>query len=129
MSLQEDVNNGVFIRATDEEIVEEEKLLLEHLECISYFVSDHINNLLQEVEGQLPGDKEKMLAVIGHFQALKPEDRTNYIIGRRIGMYRGLNDMNDIRRREVVDQAVSRLGSNGEAVDEKAVFKLMEGMI
>ncbi len=129
MPLHNDVNEGGFIRATDEEIIEEEKLLLEHLECTSNIVSDHINNLMQAVEGKLPQDKEKMLAVISRFQALTPEERTNFIIGRRTGMYGELNDMNDMRRHEVVEQAIRRLGQDGGGVDEKTVFSLMEGFI
>jgi len=129
MPLHNDVNDGSFVRATDEEIVEEEKLFIEHLECKSSFVSDHITNLLQEIEGTLPGDKENMLAVISRFQALTPEERTNFIIGRRIGVYADLNDMSDTRRRGVVEQAMFGLGGDGKGVDEKAVFGLMKGFI
>ncbi|TET26202.1 MAG: radical SAM protein, partial [Dehalococcoidia bacterium] len=52
MPLHSEVKNGNFIRQTDEEIVAEEKLLIENLDCRSNYVSDHITNLLQEVEGR-----------------------------------------------------------------------------
>ena len=59
-----------FIPLSDDEIVEE-RLLIEHLEGItSTFVSDHILNLLQEVEGKLPGEEEKMLKLINSYRAL-----------------------------------------------------------
>ena len=129
MTLHNEVENGSFIRETDEEILEEERLLIEHLECHSNFVSDHINNLLQEVEGKLPQDKEKMLAVISGFQALAPEERANFRIGRRIGIYNRIDDLNDIRRREVVEQVIQKLSQDGDEVDEKRIYSLMEGFI
>ena len=129
MLIYEDVENGSFVRSKDEEIVEEEKLFIEHLECHPYFVSDHVTNLLQEVEGQLPGDKGKMLAVIGRFQALSPEERVNFRIGRRVGLYNQLDDLNDIRRHESVDQIMSRLRRDSKEIDENAIFTLMERFI
>ena len=129
MLIYEDVENGSFVRSKDEEIVEEEKLFIEHLECHPYFVSDHVTNLLQEVEGQLPGDKGKMLAVIGRFQALSPEERVNFRIGRRVGLYNQLDDLNDIRRHESVDQIMTRLRRDSKEIDGNAIFTLMERFI
>lgn len=129
MPLCSEVESGVFVRETDEEIVEEEKLLIEQLECQSNFVSDHITNLLQEIEGQLPRDKEKMLAVISRFQALTPEERTNFRIGRRVGLYSELDELNDERRRERVASIVSRLSSDSNRIDEEAIYRFMERFI
>ena len=129
MPLYDEVASGSFIRSTDEEILEEEKLLIEHLECSSNLVSDHITNLLQEIEGKLPQDKEKMLAVISRFQALEPAQRTNFIIGRRAGIYGCLDDLNDAQRYERVEQLVRRLGADGDGVKQEAVFRLMERFI
>ena len=129
MPLYDDVASGNFIRATDEEIVAEEKLLIEHLECHSSFVSDHIINLLQEVEGKLPEDKEKMLAVISRFQALPPEERVNFKLGRRLGLYNRLDDLNDAHRHEEVRQVMDRLGQDGDGVSDEVIFGLMERYI
>ena len=129
MPLRNEERNGIFARETDEEILEEEKLLIEHLECDSNFVSDHINNLLQEVEGKLPQDKEKMLAVIKRFQALPEEERINFRLGRRIGVYNQLDDLNDIHRREVVDRTLRRLAENGSEVEEESIYRLLERFI
>jgi len=129
MPLYDEVENGNFLRATDERIVEEERLLIENLNCHSNFVSDHITNLLQEVEGKLPEDREKMLAVIDRFQALPPEDRADFILGRRIGIYTSLDDLHDLHRRDLVQQVRSRLDPDGNGVDEKAIYSLMERFI
>lgn len=126
--LCEDVAGGLLVRESDEEIVEEEKLLIEHLECRSEFVSDHIVNLLPEVEGKLPEDKEKMLAVIRRFQALTPGERDIFKLGRRLGIYNRLDDLSDSHRRQQVRQAMARLGQ-GDSVSDEVIFGLMEGYI
>lgn len=127
MLLHNDVVSGDFIRQTDEEIVEEEKLLIESLTCHSNIVSDHIINLLQEVEGKLPEDKEKMLAVISRFQALPPEDRVNFKLGRRLGVYNRLDDLDNTHLRDEVDRVMGRLGQDG--VSDELLFNLMERYI
>jgi len=129
MPLYNEVENGNFVRATDEEILEEEKLLIEHLECHSNYVSDHITNLLQEIEGKLPQDKGKMLASIDRFQALSPEERTNFRIGRRVGIYSHLDDLSDLHRRQAVERITHRLGQDSNQVDDKTIYTLMEGFI
>ena len=129
MPLHDEVENGNFIRATDEEILEEERLLIEHLECHSNYVSDHISNLLQEIEGKLPQDKRKMLASIDRFQALPSEERTNFRIGRRFGIYNHLDDLFDLPRRQAVEKVLHRLSQGSNQVDDKTIYTLMEGFI
>jgi hypothetical protein len=69
---------------------------MEHLEGVtSYVKSDHILNLLEEVEGKLPEDKAKMLAVIDTYFALGHEQRLVYRLGRRAGVYRSTDDLKD----------------------------------
>jgi hypothetical protein len=128
MPLHNDVTSGDFVRSTDEEIVAEEKLLIENLDCRASVASDHIINLLAEVEGKLPADKEKMLAVISRFQALSPEEKANFKLGRRLGIYSRLDDLNDAHLREEVGQAMGRLGRDGSVSDE-VIFRLMERYI
>ncbi len=127
--IYDDVQNGKLIRETDEEIVEELKLLIENLECHSNFVSDHINNLLQEVEGRLPQDKEKMLAVINRFQSLPTEERTNFRVGRRLGYYTSLDELSDMHKHAAVEGVISRIIQNNGTVEEEKMYTLMEGFI
>ncbi|RLC61129.1 MAG: radical SAM protein, partial [Chloroflexi bacterium] len=114
MPLYNELKNGNFMQSTDEEILTEEKLFIEHLECQANYVSDHITNLLQEIEGKLPQDKPKMLASIERFQSLPPQERINFIVGRRVGMYVNLDDLADLRKHQAVEQIIHRLsqGSN-----------------
>jgi len=121
-----DAENGGFIRTTDEEMVEEERLLIEHLECDADYASDHIGNLLQELEGRLPENKERMLSVIDRFQNLPPEERTNFRIGRRTHIYTYLDELNDSRKHQVVEQIIERLSHSNHEIDEDVVYKLRE---
>jgi hypothetical protein len=59
----------------------------------STVTSDHIMNLLEEVSGKLPEDKEKMLEVIRKYQELPDSERMIYRIGRRGGTYRSTDDL------------------------------------
>jgi len=129
MPLYNEIENGNFIRSTDEQILEEERLLIEHLDCHSNFVSDHVTNLLQEIEGKLPEDKGKMLACIDRFQALSPEERVNFKLGRRVGIYNQLGDLNNAHRREAAERVRRELGQDNNEVDEKTIYALMERFI
>ena len=129
MPLYDEVKNGNFIRATDEEIIEEEKLFIENLDCHSNFVSDHIANLLQEIEGKLPEDKEKMLATIARFQSLSAEERQNFRVGRRLGIYNQLDDLNNLSIHNSVEQAIQKLSHDGSQVDDETIYRLMERFI
>lgn len=129
MPLCAEVANGNLIRATDEEIIIQERLMLEDLTCHSHFVSDHITNLLQDMEGKLPEDKEKMLSCIDRFLALPPAEKTNFEVGRRTGIYHTLDDLNNARRHEAAEQAVYQLRNGSKEPDEKIIFALMEAFV
>jgi len=121
------VADGSWVPTTDEEMVAELRLLIEHLDCSSNFISDHIYNLLQEVEGKLPDDKEKMLSIIDRFLALPPEERTNFRIGRRTRIYTSLDELNDVRKHGAVDQIINELNrDNGDMEDN---FQLMSRLL
>ncbi len=121
------ITDGSYELEDDEEMVDELRLMIEGLECESSFVSDHINNLLQEVEGRLPEDKSKMLAVIDRFKELPDEERTNYRIGRRARIYATLDELGDEHKHEVVERIVAELRRGNHDGDPAAIERLMEG--
>ena len=66
--------------------------------------SDHILNLLPEVEGTLPRDQGRMLAASETFLKLSPAAQCLYQVGRRTGVFSGLADLeNPLRRRRAED--------------------------
>ena len=78
---------------TEEEKVRELRACLERLDGITSTVqSDHMMNLLEDVAGRLPGDKQRMLEPIDRFLNMNPSDREAFIVGRRIGRYRYVSD-------------------------------------
>lgn len=103
------MQQGEFQPLGDEEILREIRLLIEHLDGIeSHIVSDHILNLLEELEGKLPGDKEKLLGIIDRYFDMPEEDRLVFRLGRRRGFYRSLDDLADRNAYLQLKQAVER---------------------
>ncbi len=126
MILHKEVDSGNFVRLTDKQIIEEEKLFIQRLNCHSNLVSDHVTNLLQEIEGRLPDDKNRILAVIDRFQALAPIERAVFRIGKGLGMYNNLDDLNDPDQSEAVERVMARFGQDGEKeLDENVIYELM----
>jgi len=81
MPLYEKLLSGEFEKASDAELVKEEELLIENLEVTSRFVSDHSTNVLMDVRGKLPEDKEHMLSIIKRYLELSVEEQLNFRLG------------------------------------------------
>ena len=92
--LTEKLKNGEFKLQSDDMLAEEIRLFISSLDGINSRVSsDHIMNLLEEVDGKLPEDKGKMLDVINRYQGLSDSERMIYRLGRRGGAYRSTDDL------------------------------------
>lgn len=116
--LGEMLRNGEFLLQSEEEIVVEQRLFLERLNSMnSYYVNEHIVNLLLEVRGSLKNDKTKMLAQIERYLDMSSEDKENFAIGRRINQYFCLDDMNIKSRKEKVSEYVQKLKAKGADID------------
>lgn len=84
--LYSDWISGAFKKASDNQIIREERLLIEKLEGFdSSILSDHVTNLLAEVEGHIPEEKEKILDIIDGFLKLDPKQQELFQIARRLG--------------------------------------------
>jgi radical SAM superfamily enzyme len=104
------VERGVFTPMDDEETVREIRLLIENLEGIqSTLTSDHIMNLLEEVSGPFPQDKEAMLETIDHYLNMPASDRLLFRLGRRAGGLRSPYDLSDPGIRSRLEQARAEL--------------------
>ena len=104
------VAEGTFQPLTDDEMVEEIRLMIDHLEGItSTITSDHIMNLLEDVSGTLPQDKGKMLAGLDAYLQLPEEERLVYRFGRRGGAYRSVRDMKDLVLKRKIEKAVEEV--------------------
>lgn len=77
------IEKGDFEVQSEEDIILEIKGLVENINVNTYLASDHNLNLLMDIEGRIPHDKEKMLKKIEKFLHLSPEERLSFIIARR----------------------------------------------
>jgi radical SAM superfamily enzyme YgiQ (UPF0313 family) len=117
--LYEDYEAGRFEKLSDYEAVQELKLLIENLEGIRSRVrSDHILNLFQELEGTLPEDKERMLEPLRSFLNMPEHQRMLYQVGRRLGLFSQLADLDDTGRVRQVEETCQQYGITPENADE-----------
>lgn len=89
-----DKKAGDFEMQPDDDLIREIRLFIETLEGIhSTIASDHFMNLLEDVSGKLPEEKEKILATIDGYLTLSDADRQIYRLGRRAGKFRSTRDL------------------------------------
>ena len=130
IDLYQKVQAGEFQIPTDDEIVEEIRLVIENLDGITSFVaSDHIMNLLQDVEGYLPRDKQFMLDTIDRYLNLDERGRQHYRLGRRMGQYHGVADMARPDLAARVEEALERLEADYPGRLEEVITELANRMI
>ncbi len=116
--LYKDYEDGVFTRANDTDVVRELRLFVGALDGITSVIkSDHILNLIPELDGKLPADKEKMLAALDWYLDLPEEDKLLYRVGRRTGILNGAEDFADIGLRERVAQICGQNGIHAGNID------------
>ena len=90
------METGEYELQTEKNLIEEQRLLIEHLDGVSsYYANHHGVDLLMEARGQLPEDKPKLLAIMDRYLSLPEDDRLNYTLGKRLGYYQRLDDMQD----------------------------------
>ncbi|MBS1238429.1 MAG: coproporphyrinogen oxidase [Deltaproteobacteria bacterium] len=130
MPLYEKLTNGDFILPTEEDILQEERLLIENLDGItSWIKSDHILNLIEEVDGRLPVDKGKMLMAIDRYFALSDEERFVYRFGRRSGIYRSTDDLQDELTYFKMKKTIKEMETKEPGSVEKTISLLLENYI
>ncbi len=117
--LFEQEQQGLFEKPSDTMMAKELRLFLESLDNIqSQVKSDHILNLFENLSGQLPRDKEKLISIIDRFFELPENDRVIYQVGRRMGFFRGPEDMEASPHMDQVRQACRHFGVTPDNVDE-----------
>ena len=113
--LSEKLKNGEFTMQSDDMLAEEIRLFVSSLNGITSRVSsDHIMNLLEEVDGKLPQDKGRILDVISEYQELSDSQRRIYRLGRRGGSYRSTNDLkSDATLYQKIERLIKDLEEKG----------------
>jgi biotin synthase-like enzyme len=128
--LYEMMQKGELTPLGDEAVVCEIRRFIECLEGVeTTLVSDHILNLLEELEGKLPEDKEKMLSLIDRYFALSLRDRIIFRLGRRKGFYRRLDDLDDRQTYMSLQRIVEEYASQEPEQLDKDLRRLMHSYI
>jgi radical SAM superfamily enzyme YgiQ (UPF0313 family) len=127
--LDDIMQKGDFSILSDDEVIREIQLFMENLNVReTILASDHVLNLLEELEGKLPEDKPKLLSVIQRYFELSVQDRLIFRLGRRSGALRKISDLEDkdtyLRLKSIIDN-YSEQGGN---IDEDIV-KIMDNYI
>lgn len=114
-----------FQKPAEDDLVHEIRLLIEHLECTqTTLTSDHIMNLLEEVQGTLPEDKKSMLKTIDQYLELSPEDRLLFRLGRRGGALRSVKEIFSPQTREQLIRAKNELLSGRDKDLDEIITEL-----
>jgi radical SAM superfamily enzyme YgiQ (UPF0313 family) len=110
--------NKEFTLPSEAQIIAEQRLLLENIDNItSHYANHHSVDLLLEVRGRLPHDKERLLAILDRFLSLNEADQINFILGRRLGYYRQLSDQEDDMQYRFVEKQVKKI-SPSDSIEE-----------
>lgn len=83
----------------------------------SYYVNEHIVNLLMEVRGNLQDCKERMLNQIDMYLNMSEEDKENFAVGRRLNYYFILSDLNNAKKKKIVAEYISNLKEKNVDID------------
>ncbi|TYO95947.1 radical SAM protein [Desulfallas thermosapovorans] len=110
--LYEMMLSGDFTPLDEDEAVTEQRLLLASLSGVNVtVVSDHVLNLLQELEGTLPADRERLLGIIDRYLDMTPKEKAIFQLGRRAGVFVNMNDMRDRNRVGYVENLLNKINS------------------
>jgi radical SAM superfamily enzyme YgiQ (UPF0313 family) len=111
---------GEYTLQTEKNIIEEQRLLVENLNGItSHYANHHAVDLLMEVRGQFPQDKPRLLAIMDRYLSLPEEDRIHFTLGKRLGIYQRLDDMDSaLLHKQVAAQLLKIRASCSNQMDE-----------
>jgi radical SAM superfamily enzyme YgiQ (UPF0313 family) len=135
MPLYEKLVSGEFEESSDAEKVREEQLLVEKLDVTSYFASDHSTNILMDVRGQLPEDKEDMLSIMERYLGLSELEQVNFRLGtlfRYFGYepnYASFGDFFVPAQRELVTEVIRKLEQQQPGRSRELVAELNRMLI
>jgi len=124
LALWSKVKSGEYNMLTEDETVREIGDFIAGLDFTGELKSDHILNLLPELEGRFPQARQACLDTVERYLGMPLRERLNYRLGRRAGLYEKLNDIYDAEKFDKIDMAMRRVGADtSEKVDE-----LIDGM-
>lgn len=95
------IEKGLFDIQSEEEIVLEIKELIGGINIDTFITSDHSLNLLMEINGKIPEEREKMLKKIEKFLSLPRDTRLKFILARRTYQVFELNEFLSFKNKKI----------------------------
>jgi radical SAM superfamily enzyme len=122
------VEEGTFVPMSDEEVVEEIRLLLENLdEMPTHFrCGDFSLNLLMQVDGHLDTDKQAMMDELDRYLSMTKEEKQLYSLIQRA--YPGVRSLDVVKDRETTEklrEEIQRLETEEEDGFNRYIRRLM----
>jgi hypothetical protein len=114
-SLRETFEADGFDPLDEDEVVREIRRMVAGLQGIrSTLVSDHVLNLIEELHGTFPEDKQRLLDTLDRFLSWPEEDRLAFQLGRRMGALRVLDELDQPGVRERLTPLVQQAREHPE---------------
>ncbi len=130
--LHETCEQGKLEPLTEDETVDEIALFVKNLDCHSYLISDQMSNLLFEVEGQLPEEKERILERISLYQQKSLMAKLEFRLKRRLQSYVAVHGGLDQNLHQRITEALDAVQSESPDAEEKtnqSIAALKQGFI
>ncbi len=130
--LYETCDEGRFEPLNEDEMVDEIALFVENLNCHSYMVSDQMSNLLFEVEGQLPDEKEEILERISRYPRNPIMEKLEFRLKRRLQSYIAVYGRLDQHLHQRITETMNAIQSESPDAGEKtnqAIAALKQGFV
>lgn len=87
----------------------------------SYYMNEHIINLLLEVRGNLRTEKKEMLSTIDRFLTLPPDERLLFAVGRRLNIFFFLDDLKKTELHQKAEESMKKILDRNPNVDFAAL--------
>ncbi|MDG3086482.1 radical SAM protein [Vibrio hannami] len=128
--LDQMVQDGNFTPLTELEMVQEQRKLISMLnEVNGSYGNFHSINLLMELNGSLPQDKEYFLNTIDRFLSMSSNQQNNFMLGRRINYYTKLDDMSNQLFFDSVQHELTRFTESSPGKLDELFYQLRQRMI
>ena len=83
----------------------------------SFYINEHIINLLLEVRGNLQTDKAQMLSVIERFLQLPPDEKLLFTVGRRLNILFLLDDLKKPALHRQAEESMQKIFRENPNID------------
>ncbi len=123
--LDRQMRQGEWTRPSEVAMIAEQRQLFAHLDGVeSHYANHHSVDLLLEIRGHLPADRQRLLDIMDRFLSLSESRQTNFIMGRRLGYYRTLDDQACEPDFQFVEKQVKKALTSGRGCLEDFFHRL-----